>query len=217
MDNSRIYLAEHRHIQDAQGSRKLADRQEELIVHDTFTADEIEFISSRDMFFLSTMNSRNEPTVSYKGGPVGFIKVKDNELIFPNYDGNGMYLSVGNLVSNSKVGLLFIDFETPRRLRIQGIAMIDDGPDKFAFPKAEFLIRIRPTEIWVNCPRYIHTYKKLADSPYTPGNIADGRIAQWKRLDSIVDSLSETEKRVVIECGTITIDEYNKKIRNNEG
>lgn len=217
MDNSRIYLAEHRHMQDVRDSRKLADRQEELIVHDIFTTDEIDFISSRDMFFLSTVNSRNEPTVSYKGGPVGFVVVKDNELVFPNYDGNGMYLSVGNLVSNNKVGLLFIDFETPRRLRVQGIARIDDGPDKLDFPKAEFLIRIQPTEIWVNCPRYIHTYKKFADSPYTPGNIADGRIAQWKRLDSIVDSLSETEKQAVNELGTITIDEYTQKIQNKDG
>lgn len=217
MDTSRIYLAEHRRMQDALESRKLADRQEELIVHDTFTTDEIDFISSRDMFFLSTVNSKNDPTVSYKGGPVGFIRVKDNELVFPNYDGNGMYLSVGNLVSNSKVGLLFIDFETPRRLRVQGLARMDDGPDKLDFPKAEFLIRIQPTEIWVNCPRYIHSYKKISDSPYTPGNIADGRIAQWKRLDSIVDSLSATEKQAVAECGTITIDEYAQKIQNKDG
>lgn len=134
MDPSRIYLAEHRRMQNALGRRNLADRQEALIVHDTFTADDVDFISSRDMFFLSTVNSKNEPTVSYKGGPMGFIRVKDNELVFPNYDGNGMYLSVGNLVSNSKVGLLFIDFETPRRLRAQGLARMDDGPDKLDFP-----------------------------------------------------------------------------------
>ena len=108
-------------MQDKFGTRVLADKKEELIVHQTFTNDEIEFISSRDRFFLSTLNSKGEPTVSFKGGPVGFVKVINNALIFPNYDGKGMFLSVGNLVKNQNVGLLFIDFETPRRLLVQAL------------------------------------------------------------------------------------------------
>lgn len=107
MTSSKIYLPEHRTMQDKFGTRVLADKQEELIVHEVLTEEDIAFIASRDMFFLSTLNSRGEPTVSYKGGPVGFIKVIDNELIFPNYDGNGMYHSIGNLIKNSKVGWFF--------------------------------------------------------------------------------------------------------------
>ena len=217
MDKSKIYLDEHRLIQDKLGTRKLADRQEELIVHNVFTEDEIEFISTRDMFFLSTLNSRNEPTVSYKGGPVGFVVVENNELLFPSYDGNGMYLSVGNLANHHNVGLLFIDFEVPRRLRVQGKAIIEESPDIGRFPKAELLIRIKPTGIWVNCPRYIHLYKKVSESPYTPGSKSDGRIAQWKRLDSIVDILPENEKAFAMESGLISLEEYNNKVKNKDG
>lgn len=217
MDNSKIYLDEHRIIQDELGTRKLADRQEELIVHDVFTDDEIEFISTRDMFFISTMNSREEPTVSYKGGPSGFISVENNELIFPSYNGNGMFLTVGNLARHHKVGLLFIDFETPRRLRVQGLARLDKDCDLRPYPGAELIVRITPTEIWVNCPRYIHTYKKVCESPYTPADGADARIAQWKRLDSIVDSLCEVDRAEALKAGVISLQEYNEKIRNNDG
>lgn len=217
MKNSKIYLPEHRVMQDKFGTRALANKQEELIVHQVFTNDEIEFISTRDMFFLSTLNSRGEPTVSYKGGHVGFIRVIDNELIFPNYDGNGMFLSIGNLVKNENVGLLFIDFETPRRLRVQGIAEIDEQPDLQIFSEAQFLIRIKPTEVWVNCPRYIHTYKKVSQSPYTPGRNRTTRLAQWKRLDSIYETLPASDKATVQKSGQITLDQYNLMISNNNG
>lgn len=217
MTSSKIYLPEHRTMQDKFGTRVLADRQEELIVHEVLTEEDIAFIASRDMFFLSTLNSRGEPTVSYKGGPVGFIKVIDNELIFPNYDGNGMYLSIGNLIKNSKVGLLFIDYETPRRLRVQGTAKLEEQPDLQIFPEAQFLIRIKPTEIWVNCPRYIHTYKNVSQSPYTPGNHKTQRLAQWKRLNSIYESLPTKDKETVEESGQITLDEYNLMITKNDG
>lgn len=217
MDKSKVYLEEHRRIQDKQNSRKLADRQETLIVHDEFTPDEIGFIESRDMFFLSTLNSKNEPTVSYKGGPIGFITVNNNELVFPSYDGNGMYLSIGNLANHPQVGLLFIDFETPRRLRVQGIARLDGISGENSFPSAEFLIRIKPTTIWINCPRYIHTYKKMEDSPYTSSHHSPERIAQWKRLDSVVDSLSEKDKVAALKSGLISLEEYNLKIKNKDG
>jgi len=128
-----------------------------------------------------------------------------------------MYLSVGNLANHAQVGMLFIDFETPRRLRVQGIASIDESADKLGFPGAEFLIRIKPTAIWVNCPRYIHSYKKLEDSPYTPSNHSTERIAQWKRLDSVVDSLSEKDRVVALESGLISLEDYNLKIKNKDG
>lgn len=217
LKNSKIYLPEHRAMQDKFGTRALADKQEELIVHDIFTEEEKEFISTCDMFFLSTINSRGEPTVSYKGGSVGFIKVIDNEIIFPNYDGNGMFLSMGNLVKNESVGLLFIDFETPRRLRVQGTAQIDEQPDLQLFPEAQFLIRIQPTGIWANCPRYIHTYKKISQSPYTPEANIPTRLAQWKRLDTIYESLPLNDKKAVHEWGQISLDQYNLMISKNKG
>lgn len=171
---------------------------------------------SRQMFFLSTVSSSGEPTVSYKGGPIGFVKVEDNQLLFPNYDGNGMFLSIGNLVKNPLVGLLFIDFEKPRRLRVQGSASIVENPDLEVFPGAEFLVRIKPSRIWVNCTRYIPTYQKLSESPYTPDRCKSPKFAEWKRIDAVYDSLSEADQNVAKERGPITYDEYNLMVDENK-
>ncbi len=61
--------------------------------------------------------------VVIREGPVGLVRVVDERTIeFPSYDGNGMYLSMGNIDANAKIGVLFIDMETPRRLRLQATA-----------------------------------------------------------------------------------------------
>jgi len=102
------------------------------------------------------------PTVSYKGGPTGFVKVLDDStLVFPGFDGNGMFYSVGNIEAQHKVGMLFIDFETPHRVRVQGTAELVRHHELMAeYTEAKYLIMIKVTKIWVNCPRYIHKYKK---------------------------------------------------------
>src|SRR5690606_3046802 len=112
----------------------------EAIVHDAFTPQEIAFIEARDFFFLSTVDPNGRPTVSYKGGAPGFVSVRDNTLVFPCYDGNGMFLSVGNIEGNPNVGLLFMDFQTPRRLRVQGTARIDESAARDAVPGALALV-----------------------------------------------------------------------------
>ncbi len=216
MSDSRIYLAENRALQEKFGTQKLADKQETLIVHDVFTPDDIAFITARDMFFLSTVNSDAEPTISYKGGPKGFVRVIDNEIIFPSYDGNGMFLSMGNVTQNPNVGLLFIDFETPRRLRVQGAAALDHGDDKAQYPGAQFLVRVKPKHIFVNCPRYIHQYAKVGDSRYTPMQDGCSPIAEWKRLEVVHDSLSETDKAEVLKLGLLSQQDYDRKIGSNE-
>jgi uncharacterized protein len=216
MTNSNIYFTEHRAMQDMMGTRALADRLEEMIIHDTFTEEDIGFIASREMFFLSTLSSNGEPTVSYKGGPTGFVKIIDNELVFPNYDGNGMFLSIGNLVKHPLIGILFIDFEKPRRLRVQGEARIDKNIDLDMFPDAEFLVKVKPSKIWVNCTRYIPTYKKVSESPYTPQKCKTPKLAEWKRLDAVFDTLSASDKESVQEKGFITMDDYNAMVDENK-
>ena len=119
---SRLYGPSHREFQDVHDTRRLADRLEAL-AHAELTADECAFIESRTMFFLSTVDHQGWPTVSYKGGPPGFVHVApEGRLVFPSYDGNGMFLTLGNIAADPRVGMLFIDFETPRRLRVQGTA-----------------------------------------------------------------------------------------------
>ena len=123
---SEFYGEQHRFFQQEFDTAKLADRVKEFIVSPEITDEHKPFIESRDMFFLSSIDHRGYPTCSHKGGEPGFIKVVDNKTIaFPSYDGNGMFLSLGNIKANNKIGMLFIDFETPHRVRIHGTASID--------------------------------------------------------------------------------------------
>ena len=120
-----MYHEGNRELQDRFDTRRLADRIENLLVHDVFTDRDRGFIESRDMFFLASADEDGKPNVSYKGGDPGFIRVVDEHtLAFPNYNGNGMYLSMGNLLKNPHVGILFMDFEGRDRMRVNGEASV---------------------------------------------------------------------------------------------
>ena len=125
-----LYQESHRQLQDQFDTRRLADRLDEALVHETILPDEKEFIENRDMFFLASVDTRGHANCSYRGGQPGFVQVLDERtLVFPNYDGNGMFLSMGNVLETQQVGMLFIDFETGRRMRINGSAQISfDDP-----------------------------------------------------------------------------------------
>ncbi len=206
-----------RELQDRYGARALADRQDMVIVHEEFTDEEIAFVETRDMFFLSTVDPSGQPTVSYKGGAPGFVRIEDGALVFPCYDGNGMFLTMGDVLANPRVGLLFIDFETPRRLRVHGLASHDDGPARRAFPGALFLTRVRPTSIFVNCPRYIHRYQRIAASPYVPDAKGRAPMAQWKRLPIVEDVLPERDRAEAEAAGPLALEEYERKVLRGEG
>ena len=122
-----FYRDSHRQLQDRFDTRRLADRLDERIVHDRLTDKERAFIERQDMFFLATADAEGRPNCSYKGGDPGFVRVVDEHTVaFPSWDGNGMYLSAGNLLENPNVGILFIDFERQNRMRLNGVASIDD-------------------------------------------------------------------------------------------
>ena len=105
-----LYHDGNREIQATFDSERLADRLTQIIVHDEITDEDRQFIESRDMFFISTVDSQGRPTVSYKGGEVGFVRYVDKKTIaYPGYDGNGMFLTAGNIASKNHVGLMFID------------------------------------------------------------------------------------------------------------
>ena len=150
-----LYHDGTRRLQDRFDTRRLADRIEDRIVRDHIDADDRAFIEARDMFFLATADADGKPQSSYKGGDPGFVRVLDERTIaFPSYDGNGMYLSVGNALVNPHVGLLFIDFEGRKRLRLNGVASVaDDDPLLADYPEAQMIVRVRATEVFPNCPR----------------------------------------------------------------
>jgi uncharacterized protein len=182
-----------RALQDRFDTRRLADRLEQVKVHDTITAQDRAFIERMDMFFLATADAEGRPQCSYKGGDPGFVAVPDERtLAFPNYDGNGMYLSAGNLRVNPHVGLLFVDFrgEPPRRLRISGAASIETGDPLIArYPGAQFVVRVRVAEVFPNCPRYIHRMSLVARSKFVPRAATAPPVPEWKRTDWARDVL----------------------------
>jgi uncharacterized protein len=207
----------HRRLQDLHQSRALADRLEEIIVHTTFTEDDISFIAKRDFFFLSTVDPDGHPTVAYKGGAPGFVTVQDNTLVFPCYDGNGMFLSAGNIDATAKVGLLFIDFETPRKLRVQGLARIDDGSRRETAPGAVLLVRVEPVSIFMNCPRYIHRYARVETSKNVPNEDGSSPLALWKRLEIVHDALPPRDQAAVRQAGFVSLDEAHARAAAGEG
>jgi predicted pyridoxine 5'-phosphate oxidase superfamily flavin-nucleotide-binding protein len=199
-------------------TRGLADRLEGMIVKSEFDEETKAFIESRDMFFLSTIDHHGRPTVSYKGGIPGFIRLLDpSTLVFPSYDGNGMYLSMGNLSGNPEIGILFVDFERPFRLRVQGRAeLVMSGPEVELFKEAEMAVKVSVTESWMNCPRYVHRYKKLETSRYAPGVEPITPFCEWKRIDAMQDVVRPSEREKVEEIGTTTIDEWMSKVMTGD-
>ncbi|HET9978121.1 MAG TPA: pyridoxamine 5'-phosphate oxidase family protein [Burkholderiaceae bacterium] len=180
-----------RALQDRFDSRRLADRLDERLGRGTFTPDDRAFIESRTMFFLATADAAGAPDCSYKGGDAGFVRVTgDDELAFPSYDGNGMFRSLGNVSVNPAVGLLFIDFDSPRRLRVNGTARLHfDDPLMGVFTGAQLVVRVRAKRIFPNCPRYIHRQTCVEPSAYVPRPGHAPPEPKWKQFDAFRDVL----------------------------
>ncbi|HZV61223.1 MAG TPA: pyridoxamine 5'-phosphate oxidase family protein [Methylophilaceae bacterium] len=216
---SSIYSPEHRALQEEFNTTKLAELLDNGWIHEKISPEEAAFIASRDMFFLSTVDPDGSPTVSYKGGPVGMVKVLDEStLVFPGYDGNGMFYSVGNIVGQGKVGMLFIDFETPHRVRVQGNAkLVREHALMAEYAEAQYLIFVEVTKIWVNCPRYIHKYKRVETSKYVPKVCDITPIPTWKRLDMVQDAITPEERALAEQQGLVDLAEYEEKVKRGEG
>lgn len=178
-----MYHDGSRQLQDKFATRRLADRLVEVVAHGAFTDADRAFIESRPLFFLATADGEGRPDCSYKGGRPGFVRVVDAQtLAFPSYDGNGMFKSLGNILVNPHVGLLFIDFESPQRLRVNGRAAVrEDDPLLAEFVGAQLVVRVQADAIFPNCPRYIHKMQVLEESPYVPREGRTPPVPEWKR------------------------------------
>ena len=190
---------------------------EGTIFNETIDDDNRTFIESRDFFFLSTVDAGGWPTVSYKGGPVGLVRVVDERTVeFPSYDGNGMYLSMGNIEASAKIGMLFIDMETPRRLRLQATAqLIDDDATLAHWPGAQLVVRATVAQTFPNCARYIHSHERRDTSPYVPADDGTQPTTAWKRIDMIQPFLPAAQQGLADDAGgTITGEEYAKRLAN---
>jgi len=172
-----------RHWQDRFDTRRLADRIDDRLVTDRIDDGDRAFIEQRNMFFLATADAQGHPQCSYKGGDPGFVRVLDERrIVFPSYDGNGMFLSLGNLAVNSHVGLLFVDFDDRRRLRLNGIASASADDELLSsYPGAQVIVRVEVMEVFPNCPRYIHRLVHAEASPFVPRKGCEAPTPEWKR------------------------------------
>jgi len=177
-----MFHEESRRLQDQFDTRRLADRLDERLGRTRFNDEDRAFIESQRMFFLATTDAEGFPDCSYKGGDSGFVRVHDERtLIFPSYDGNGMFKSLGNIRANAGVGLLFLDFEQPKRLRVNGLATVSSDDSFMAqFAGAQLLVRVTAHRIFPNCPRYIPKMQLVEASPYVPAPGCVPPTPKWK-------------------------------------
>lgn len=215
---SDFYTAEQRRLQDEFETRALADRLVAAIVTDELTADQTSFVETRNMFFLSTIDERGFPSSSYKGGAPGFVRVPSpGVLTFPSYDGNGMFMSLGNIEACGNVGLLFIDFETPRRMRVRGRARLQrEGPMLAAYPGANLVVEVTVDKVWQNCPRYVHRMTPVEQSPYVPAEDGSAKLAPWKRIDRMQDVLSAADREAAQAAGLISAEDYEAREKRGD-
>ncbi len=187
-----MYHDGNRQLQDRFDSRRIADRLEEKLTRTAFTDDDRAFIEGLPYFFIATADAEGRPDCSFKGGPPGFVRVTGpSELAFPDYDGNGMFKSLGNVAANASVGLLFIAMHgKPKRLRVNGAARIDrDDPLLAATVGAQLVVRVTARAIFPNCPRYVPEMQMVAPSAYTPQPHCEPQEPAWKGFDAFKDAV----------------------------
>jgi len=185
-----LYHEGNRSLQDQFDSRRISDRLEEKLARTQFTADDKTFIESAIYFFVATADVEGRPDCSFKGGAPGFVRITGpSELAFPDYDGNGMFKSLGNLVVNPHVGLLFIAMhDKPKRLRVNGTAVVRrDDPLLAETTGAQLIVRVTASAIFPNCPRYIPAMQLKEPSVYVPQPGCDPVEPGWKSFADFKD------------------------------
>jgi predicted pyridoxine 5'-phosphate oxidase superfamily flavin-nucleotide-binding protein len=214
-----LYGDAHRALHKQFDSERIATLLE------TMDAEEIPdqhkaFIESRDMFWLATVDEHGRPQCQYKGGAPGFVRVLDPKtLVFPSYDGNGRYHSMGNISATAQIGMLFLDFEVPNRLRLQGEATVSaDDPLLAEYKDAELIVRVNVTHVIINCPRYIHKMQRIEQSKAVPVADKDTPFAQWKRIDVVQEALpAKDQGRAESVGGTFTLEDWAENVAKGDG
>ena len=194
---SAFYHDGSRSLQDRFDTRLLADRLEERILRARLTEEDRAFVERSAMFFLATADGEGRPDCSYKGGDPGFVRLMgESTVVFPSYDGNGMFKSLGNILVNPQVGMLFVDFENPKRLRINGDAVVHREHEWLAlFPGADLLVEVTVREAFPNCPRYVHKLARVESSPYVPRAGCEPPRPAWKDMEAFRDALPARDLR----------------------
>jgi predicted pyridoxine 5'-phosphate oxidase superfamily flavin-nucleotide-binding protein len=196
MSIARYHEGSHR-LQDQFDSRRIADRLDQVTYATELDGDDRDFIESADHFFLATADAEGRPDCSYKGGVPGFVRVlARGELAWPDYDGNGQFRSLGNLLVNAHAGLLFVDWRRPGRMRVNGTASITAGDPLLAtWEGAQMVVRLAVRQVFPNCPRYIHRMERVETSAFAPREGHTCPRPGWKDSPTFADALPERDRR----------------------
>ncbi len=212
------YTDEALALQKKFDTEALAAVELQVIVHDELTDSDRKFISQAEMFWLASVDPEGAPTVSFKGGAPGFVRIVDGRtLVFPCFDGNGMFYSMGNIAATAKVGMLFMDFIKPNRLRVQGTANLSEDPELVSmWPGAQLAVQVEITALITNCPRYIPRMSRLQGSRYVPDETTGEQpLPGWKRIDAIQDVLPARDRgKAASAGGLIGLDEWEAMVKD---
>jgi predicted pyridoxine 5'-phosphate oxidase superfamily flavin-nucleotide-binding protein len=180
-----------RRMQDAFDSRRIADRLDEHTYSLELSGAQRALIERAEMFFLATAGPDGQPECSFKGGRPGFVRVlSPHELAWPDYDGNGQFRSLGNLLVNPGAGLLFVDWERPSRLRVNGVATVSaEDVLRTSWEGAQQVVRLAVKQVFPNCPRYLPRMHVVEPSPYNPGQHVEPPRPGWKDDPRFRDAL----------------------------
>ena len=190
-----MFHAGHRALQDRFDGRRVADALETHRRLDSLGPEQVELIESAAFFFLATAHG-GSVDCSFKGGAPGFVRVTGpTALEWPDFDGNSMYRSLGNIAESPSVGLLFIRMDgTSHRLRVNGRATLDfDAPELARWPGAKVMVRLSAHEIFPNCPRYIPDLASDTASAFLPQTDKPLAKPPWKDRDYIREILPEAD------------------------
>ena len=183
----------HRALQDRFDGRRVADALEKHRRLSEFGEDQRKLIAESSFFFLATAHGQSVDC-SFKGGPAGFVRVTGPaSLEWPDFDGNSMYRSLGNITASPNVGLLFIRFDgSSYRLRVNGVAdLANDHPRLADYPGAKLMVQLKAHEIFPNCPRYIPDLASDTASEFLPQTGKPVPKPAWKERDYIAPLLPE--------------------------
>lgn len=193
-DRESMFHEQHRALQDRFDGRRVADALEKNRRLGAFGPDHVALIEGAAFFFLATAHA-GSVDCSVKGGPPGFVRVAGPEMLeWPDFDGNSMYRSLGNILGTPEVGMLFLSFDgRATKLRVNGRAeILFDHPLLAHWAGAKSVIRVTAREIFPNCPRGLPVMEAVGPNPWWPG--AD-RVPRpdWKGRDYIREILPKDD------------------------
>lgn len=191
-------------VQERLGSRAVYSRMEAApeTVNHLLSEAEAGFIAARNSFYMATVSETGWPYIQHRGGPTGFVRVLDPSTIgFADFRGNRQYVSVGNLMTDARVSLFFMDYPNKTRLKVFGRASIVDLDDRETLSRLELpdyrarverglLIEIEGFD-W-NCPQHI-TERFSPDEVRKMTATLTSRIAELEAELSKCSSLRPTE------------------------